>query len=231
MRATLSVAWWQKTPRDKLFHPACICCWSKVSPFQLGINWPRFTKQQRSPSTLLVSSTNICQFNIHFHFKCYLFQLGSNQPTWSKIGHQRCNWHRFTWQQKFINPRFLLLASVTLTFTFTLYVISFNWGQTNLKPNWASTLQLAPFHLTAKAHQSSVSSCICHFLTTKPLFFIMANQDLWAFKYHPLAWSHAWPLVNWDPNQHPHLPFQHKWHSWANANLPSSQSTDQHPRT
>ena len=167
---------------------------SAVGQRFLLFNWAStglVSPYSRSPSTLLVSSTNICHFNIHFHFKCYLFQLGSNQPTWSKIGHQRCNWHRFTWQQKFINPRFLLLASVTLTFTFTLYVISFNWGQTNLKPNWASTLQLAPFHLTAKAHQSSVSSCICHFLTTKPLFFIMANQDLWAFKYHPLAWSHA----------------------------------------
>ena len=143
------------------------------------------------------------------------------------IGHQLASFHQTAAHQP---SSVLVLTSVTLTFTFTLNALSFNWGLTNLKPNWASTLQLALFQMTAKAHQSAVSSCICHFLTTKPLFFIMANQVLWAFKHHPLACSHAWPLVNWDPNHHPHLPFQHKWHSWANANLPSSQSTDQHPR-
>ena len=108
------------------------------------------------------------------------------------IGHQLASFHLTAGKGHQLSKFLVLLASVTLTFTFTLYVISSNWGPTNQPgTKLASTLQLAPFHLTAKAHQSSVSSCICHFLTTKPLFFIMANQVLWAFKYHPLAWSHA----------------------------------------
>ena len=138
MRATFSIAcsqvsWWSKPPRDKLLHLGCIC-WSKVSPFQLGINWPRFTKQQKP-----------------------------------------------------ISPQFLVLASVTKTFTFTLNAISFNWGPTNLKTDWASTLQLASFHLTPSV---SITN-ICHFLKTKPLFFEVANQVL-GFQMSSPSWGHAW---------------------------------------